>query len=302
MTDDSKKLDDLLRRAKMIQAQAGGDKAPAKTDAHGIPKDENTIGNAIKGLESVQKAAETINNTTKIVTASTSTAWNFVKPLWENRFSQWCWRKLKAAHSKFCYKTDKKTGERSFSKKRAGAFYLGCYTVLAAVLPFMPGAAIVQKAVVEPVADTAFLVKDAFRMQFAYQENVQVLLNRESQTSIDRNEGTYQVKVEKDGQHFGAVIKPGFLHSQWYLNNRSSLLYNTDVIAAAIPSGEVAKCTATMYGSHHPFLLYLGAKPVILEAKCETAKTSFNNAVEGATMQASFTIQQAAAPAMRAPG
>lgn len=299
MTDDSKKLDELLRRAKMIQAQAGSDKKPAKTDEHGIPK-ADTIGTTIKNIESVQKAAETINNTAQIVTAAGGTAWRFVKPLWENPVSQWCWRKLKAAHSKFCYKTDKKTGERSFSKKRAGAFYLACYTALAAFLPFLPGATIVQKAVVEPAVDTAVLVKDAFRMQFAYQENVQVLLNRESQTSIDREEGTYQVKVEKDGQHFGAVIKPGFLHSQWYLKNRGSLLYNTDVIAAAIPSGEVAKCTATLYGSHHPFLLYLGAKPVLLEAKCETAKTSFNHAAEGTTMQASFTIQQAA-PAARTP-
>lgn len=296
MADDDKKLDELLRRAKMTGAQAGAGQKAGDNAGTGA-------GDFVKNIEEVQQAAKVVNSTAKIATESGKAAWSFLKPLWENPVSQWGWKHYKKIIDKFCYTKDKETGERKLSYGRSGVLALATYTAIAAVLPFMPGGQAVNAVVVNPAVDVAVMVKDAARMQLSYNEKETFYLNRESQTSIDREADSYMVKgsttLESDAKNsVYFVIKPGFLHSQWNLKHNGSLLYNTSTVAGAIPTGDVAKCEVTSYGSRNPILLYLGAKPVLLEAKCESTKASFNGAVGGTQIvHAAAQQQQVKAPA-----
>lgn len=300
--NDDKKLEELIRKARLTEAQGLGAPGGREGDA-GTGVNATGAGDFVRGIEEVRQAARTINTTRKIVTETGIGAWNLLKPLWQNPVSQWCWRQYRKLIDRYCYATDRDSGERKLSYGRLGVLALATYTAIAAVMPFLPGGSFVKAVAVDPAVDAAVMAKDAARMQFSYKEKETLYLNRESQTSIDRNEDTYMVKgspseVADATNSFYFVIKPGFLHSQWNLKQNGSLLYNTHTVAAAIPTGDVAKCEVTSYGSRHPLLLYLGAKPVLLEAKCESAKTAFSDAVTNAGAP---VVQLAAAPAARPP-
>ncbi len=303
MANDNKRLEEILRKAKLTAAQSAEvtDKAPKTPVESGL--------DLVKSVESIKQAADTVNATAKIATETTRATVAWLKPIAEG-----AWkvvgpfvRGYKAAW----LKTDSKAYEGKFKKCLAktgrGLLIAATAGVGIMLIPSGFGGDMVRAVTVEPIADAAITVKDATRMQLAYTEKQVFYLNRESQTSDGAKDGSYSVKATTEDQehNFNFVIKPGFLHSQWYLNNRGSLLYNTDVIAAKIPSGEVAKCEATWYGSYHPFLLYIGAKPVLLDAKCEAFKGSFNSNAADSVKAAPAAAAQVTAPAAataRTPG
>ncbi len=293
MTDT--KADELLKKAKELdaRAKAGHEKA--------------TVAEASSPLQDIKEINDTIKTTKRgytnaktMVMAVYDTAikpvWDFVAPVCKgvaDFYKKHIWQR-------FAYKTDKATGTRKLSKKRVGVILTATFAAAAACTPTTIGA-IARGVTVDPALAVAHEIMDAGRLATHYNKDEILYLNRESQTSIDRQDGTYMVKGCKTetcdaSNSIYFVIKDSFVNSVWNQVENGSMLYNTHQIAAAIPTGAVARCEVTNYGARIPLFLYMGSKPILLEAKCSNLESSFQEAAAPAKTEA-----QQVQPAVKTP-
>lgn len=268
MTDQNDKLDELLRKTKVLQAQSAAvtNKSPAD----------------------LTKAVETINNVAEKGTKFAKALGPFGKAAWH--WGTKIWNVANAIWTKTSRKTYPQPGLKGKFKRASavagrGVVLAAMATVAIGLIPGMLGD-VVWNVTVKPAAtavvDTLAFMRDSIRISLFLHKDTPLYLNRDSQGSQDQEDHTYRVSaMTGDKQNsFKLTIHDGVLHSLWNSKANGSPLYNPDVVATKIPAGETTLCKGTWYGSYNKVLLYLGSKPILLEAKCNIP-----------------AIQQAAAPA-----
>lgn len=275
---DNKKIDELLDRARRIKqkadaatdtADAGKKKGDIVTDAKMVREGLHFIG---RGVTVAKEVGHVLANVFRpVINVLAAFGGFYKKQIWD-RFA-YKHEKVDAEGKKVLgiFQKKEKTGEKSFSKKRAAATVMATFAAVAAITPSaVPilgdvGDAVrvgIDEAVVLPV-----LMATTGKHETIY-------ASRDSQTSIDRNANTFQVRgareaVFNEQNSIYYEVRPALVHSL-----TQGPLYNPRVVASAIPGGDVAKCEIFSYGLRDRFSLAMGFNPIIVKATCTTTSPS----------------------------
>jgi hypothetical protein len=257
------RLDDLLQEVKELQERS----KPIKERAN----KKNSIDSI---ADNIGWFANLIHNFRE---SSLGVYENLLQPIWSVvgppfRFVAGIYRKV---WNRLAFKTNKKTGERKLSRRRAGLLIGFTVVVISTVTPTALGN-LVRFITVEPIFD-GILIATSLRKETFY-------LN--SSEEIDPVENIYSVRgckhegmcEEKDAVYFR--VRPRLSHDIWKFVMYDNPIYVPDHVVAPIAPG-VNTCTVTYYGYRMTsswiarLLRSLQIYPTMLEASC-----SYNGAAK----------------------
>lgn len=257
MSEENDKLKKLLREAQQASEQAnkGLGRAEARKDT----------GNIITEAKAVREGIGFLGRMVVLCKALARGIYTATKPVCDAAAGVGRWWKSKI-WDRFAYKTNKETGERKISGLRAAGILTCTFAAVASITPTpVPVVGPAGDMVRDGINET--LVLPALMATTGMKETIYA--SRDSQTSIDRLADTFQIRGSKELQTSdkNAVyyeVRPAFIHTM-----TQGALYNTRVVASAIPAGNVAKCEVYSYGFRSEFMLKMGFNPIIVTAKCD---------------------------------
>lgn len=265
---DSKKIDELLRKARNLQARTNTD---TSDDPPSVLKKDNTgsvIGDALKdvkdGIESVKAVKATQKEVTggmELVKQTGMGVWNFIKNSWPAKAYMWLFNKV-------AYKKDKETGEKKFRPKRAKAMILSTIFAGSALIPGMIGAPArtIMGAVTEPVMD-------GVRMASMYHHDEIMYLNDQHIANADENLWVVKGTLNPNGGVDDAVlfyVKPSLAHDIWSWANTGNPMFIPDQVVAPVAPGANNMYRVTYYGVRWRLATWLQAYPQLLDVQALT--------------------------------
>ena len=285
--ETDKKIEELLKETERIQrlADKGAEGAKKEVEKKSVLDD----------IEEIQAAAKTINSASRTVREIGRTIYDATKPVADFFIKGFKWYE-KNIWDRFARKTDKETGEKTLSKKRAGTVLLATYAAVAGVSGMLPGAQIVRD-VAAPVGDLGAMV-----LPGSYKHKETLYLSNSQELGGTAN--THSVKgCKTDDCSDGGVyflVRNSWAHNLWSLAARGKAFYVTDLETATITPG-LNKCETTSYGYRFRFLQAMDAYPTLLQAKCTPIfnTSSVTSQLEAAPAAPAATVTAAPA-ALRA--
>lgn len=284
-SNTSDKIDDLLRRAKVLSGRAGGDATTGAQKPVG-----SVIGNTLNSVKEAAESAKVVKATTEeakglieLVKQSAIAAWNFVNRLWPVRAYKWLEEKLTTSK-------DKETGERKVTrpKMRLG-MRLTTIFMMSAMIPGMIGM---------PARNTAELAIDSGRMATTMQTEV-VRLN-DVKNGADHNEWAVTGARFRNGAEEPTIfqVKTSIANDLWNIAHHGRTFYPDDVTASIAPGAD-ALYEVTYYGNRWRVNDWVQAFPEMLSVRRLSAQetAAFNEAAARPVVQ-----QQAPAPAVNSGG
>lgn len=268
--EDGKKLDDLLRRAENARqaAQLPPVKgAPAKTGANanvdgaappaGAPTDPSVVENVATIADGMRKTGKVLGDAKEAIGGFWDKAGPVVKffgaPL------MWAARAWGNIWDKHAYTTDKDTGERHLSRKRAGAILCATFAVATALTPTMPGE-MIRDWTVDPMIDAPIMLVT---------RNHDTLHNarvQEVAPDVYRLQGCFsEVCTPENTATFN--IEGRVSHGIWQLLDKGNPFFIPDRVAAAVPNG-ANKCEIDSYSVRARVSRYVPIFPQVLDIEC----------------------------------
>lgn len=271
---DTSKIDELLRKAKVLGERSGGTATPG-----------SVIGDTAKSVKEAVESAKVVKATTdeakglfELVKQSALAAWTFVNKLWPVRAYKWLEEKITT-------KKDKETGERKVvrPKTRLGMRLTSIF-MLSAMIPGMVGM---------PARNTVEMAVDTGRMATTMQTEV-VRLNDVKNTS-DHNMWAVTGSRVRNGVEEPTIfhIKTSIANDIWSLAHHGKTFYPDDVTAPIAPGAD-ALYEVTYYGNRWRINDWVQAFPEMLSVRRLSAD-------EAAAFNAAAARQQAQTPAVTAP-
>ncbi len=253
----SEQADRLLAEAKMLHARSGKPKPPPVTEP-----------GTLQGLaDDVRYVRRTVVN---VKEGTLGFYLHFLQPIWNviGPPIRWVLRQYRRFWQRFAFRTDRKTGERVLSRRRAG-FVMGfTFLVLAGMSPTGLGDAI-RFVTIEPVSD-GILMATSMRTETFYLNNSEEIDHEENIHSV-RGCRAAGMCAEADAAYFR--VRPRLSHDVWKLWKYDNPIYVPDHVVAPIAPG-VNKCSVTYYGYRMTsswiarILRSLQFYPTMLEASC----------------------------------
>lgn len=294
---DTKKIDELLRKAKLLQTRTGtGGEDEAEP---GILRKDNSgsvIGDTLKGVKegiesvkAVQATQKEVSGGYELVKQTGMSVWKFLKNSWPVRGYMWLYNKV-------AYKKDKKTGERTFRPKRAKAMILSTAFAASALVPGVVGmpARTVINAVTEPVMDGARMATMMHRDEIMY-------LNDQHIANADENLWVVKGTTNPGGSVDDAVlfyVKPSLAHDIWSWVNKGNPMFIPDQVVAPVAPGANNMYRVTYYGVRWRLATWLQAYPQLLDVQAisPAEAAQFNRAAAPQNRQEQQQQQQVTAP------
>lgn len=261
--DSEQELDRLLSEAKNLQQRS-------KALADDL-KESAVVSQAVETLKSVQSdlgfLRRTILNIKELFMALYEHVlipiWSFIggPVMFAVRLYRRIWNRL-------AFATDKKTGERILSRRRAGVLLTITFLIVAMFTPTRIGDT-VRFVTIEPIID-GFLMATSLRTETFYLNNSEEIDPERNIHSVRgcRREGSC---VEKEAVYFR--VRPRLSHDIWKLVNYSNPFYVPDHVVAPIAPG-VNRCSVAYYGYRMTsswiarLLRSMQFYPTMLEASC----------------------------------
>lgn len=256
---EKQKLERLLREAQALQGKSAEGAAKAGKSA------ANGGGNIVSDMKAVRAAAGTINNVARFCKHVGLTTYRIFKPVFDHVLFP-MGRAYGRLWNKFCFKTNKETGEQDLRRGRAATMLLTTVALASALVPGAIGAParMALTNVLEPVVDgvTMALPGSYNSKETLYLTNSQELQDEANTHSV---KGCRSQDCSDGGVYF--LVRNSFAHNLWSLATRGNMFYVTDMETATITPG-MNKCEVTSYGYRARFFQSIEAYPTILSAKC----------------------------------
>lgn len=272
-TSDTDKIDDLLRRAKVLSGRTGVETTTQKPAG-------SVIGDTLKSVKDAAESAKVVKATTEeakgiieLVKQSALAAWNFINRLWPVRAYKWLEEKITT-------KKDKETGERKVvrPKTRLG-MRLATIFMMSAMIPGIVGM---------PARNTAELGIDGVRMSTTMTTEV-VRLN-DVKNGADHNEWAVTGARFRNGAEEPTIfqVKTSIANDLWNIANNGRTFYPDDVTSPIAPGAD-ALYEVTYYGNRWRVNDWVQAFPEMLSVRRLSAQetAAFNEAAARQT-----TVQQ----------
>lgn len=278
MADDTSKIDELLRKARVVAGRSGGTLEASPTGS--VIGD--TVKNAketVENLKAVKVTTEEAKGLIELVKQSAIVAWDFLNKLWPVRAYKWLEEKLTT-------KKDKETGERVVTrpKTRLG-MRLTTIFMMTAMVPGIVGM---------PARNTVELGVDTARMTTSMQTEV-VRLNDVKNTG-DQNVWSVTGMRFRDGQEESTIfkVKTSIANDIWNMFRHGTPFYPDDVTAPVAP-GANDLYEVTYYGNRWRVNDWIQAFPELLSVrKLDASEAAAFNA-------AAARGEHAPAPTVNAP-
>lgn len=264
---DNDKIKKLLEQAEQMRAKAGQGQADASA--------AKTSGNVISDAKAVRATARAIGSTARFLSVAGAFLYKVFRPLIE-RVILPLGRLYVRAWNKFCYKTDKTTGERNFKRGRAMTMLLTTVAAATAIVPGPVGqpARAIMGGALETVGDGMNMT-----MTGTYKSNETLYLTGSQELGGASNEhsvkGCRQQDCSDGGVYF--TVRNSLAHNIWSVLTRGSWFYVTDMETSTIAPGRDNECQVTSYGFRTRFFQYMDVYPTILSAKCHPITGNYND-------------------------
>ncbi len=283
---DTSKIDELLRKAKLVAGRSGGATTQSGTPGSVIGDTVKNVRETVESVKAVKATTEEAKGLIELVKQSAIVAWDFLNKLWPVRAYKWLEEKLTT-------KKDKETGERKITrpKTRLG-MRLTTIFMLSAMVPGIVGM---------PARNAVELTVDTARMSSTMQTEV-VRLN-DVKNGADHNSWAVTGARFRHGAEEPTIfqVKTSIANDIWNLAHHGRTFYPDDVTASVAPGAD-ALYQVTYYGNRWRINDWVQAFPEMLSVRrLNTEETAAFNAAAARQAQALTATVTAPAPVSHAP-